>query len=406
MSALVLLADVSAVLGSTLDVDEAIDGLRTLLLNRGAEACSVDLIAQRDLRYWSMLVPGHDLSVDLRDLFDRVAATGESVVLSGEEPSTLAEKGETAATQDLFATLLRERSLVVVPVVARCTTIGTLAVLVRASVAGDVSMFEELGRRVGAAVRTCQLYREAAMSIGRRDEALASFAHDLRGPLSVVATVLRDLVATPPEEGESSSRALEAARRATERMNDLVRDLLDLAHVRSDGSSLRVESWDPRELIDETIATYEPVARKRRIALLRAIPSNLPNVHCDRDRILRVLANLVGNSLKFTRAGKHVTLSADVVSGAIAIRVADTGIGIAPAELPHVFDRFRCGQEGDGSTGLGLTIAKAFVEAHGGRIWVESALGRGTSVTFTLPRADGIPSEKPSGVHVRPRESP
>lgn len=401
MSALVLLADVSAVLGSTLDVDEAIDGLRTLLLNRGAEACSVDLVAQRDLRYWSMLAPGQDLSVHLRDLFDRVVASGESVVLSGEESGTrLLETSETAATQDPFTSLLRERSLVIVPVVARCTTIGTLTVLVRASVAGDVSMFEELGRRVGAAIRTCQLYREAAMSIGRRDEALASFAHDLRGPLSVVATVLRDLVVAPLEEGDPASPSLEAARRATDRMSDLVRDLLDLAHVRSDGSSLRVESWDPRELIDETIATYEPVARNRRIALHRAIPADLPNVHCDRDRILRVLANLVGNSLKFTRAGKHVTFSADVVPGAIAIRVTDRGVGIAPSELPHVFDRFRSGHEEDGSTGLGLTIAKAFVEAHGGRIWVESELGRGTSVTFTLPRADGIPSEKPSGVHI------
>ncbi|WP_205633580.1 sensor histidine kinase [Labilithrix luteola] len=398
MSALVLLADVSAVLGSTLDVDEAIDGLRTLLLNRGAEACSVDLIAQRDLRYWSMLAPGPDLSVPLRGLFDRVIATGESVVLSGEDSGT--GLVEMAATLDPFATLLRERNLVVVPVVARCTTIGTLAVLVRVPVAGDVSMFEELGRRVGAAIRTCQLYREAAMSIGRRDEALASFAHDLRGPLSVVATVLRDLVATPLDDGDPSSRALQAARRATERMSDLVRDLLDLAHVRSDGSSLHVESWDPRELIDETVSTYEPLARKRRIALLRAIPSDLPNVHCDRDRILRVLANLVGNSLKFTRAGKHITLSADVVSGAIALRVMDAGVGISPSELPHVFERFRSGHEEDGSTGLGLAIAKAFVEAHGGRIWIESELGKGTSVTFTLPRADGIPSEKPSGVHV------
>ncbi len=115
----------------------------------------------------------------------------------------------------------------------------------------------------------------------------------------------------------------------------------------------------------------------------------MPDVWADRDRLLRVFDNLVGNALKFTPPGGHIRVGAALNEDEVRFWVADTGVGIATEDLPHVFDRFWQARKGERrGTGLGLTIVKAIIEAHGGRIWVESALGVGTTFFFALSAAD------------------
>ena len=150
-------------------------------------------------------------------------------------------------------------------------------------------------------------------------------------------------------------------------------------------------SRGPREVqsvLDEACSSLRPLAAEKGIELVCAVGDGCPPVNADRDRLLQVLSNLVGNAIKFTAEGGRITLRTEPMSREVRFVVADTGMGIVPEHLPHLFDRFwqanRAHRQG---AGLGLAIAKGIVEAHGGRILVESTPGQGTTFFFTIPAA-------------------
>lgn len=392
-SSLALLVDASAVLGATLDADEAVDSIQSLFLERGAEACTVcvDGPEGRTAKGLGDVVS----SSDVRWLFDRVRRSGESVVVDGVDDRR--EPRRRPDGTDRIRRALVGRRLVVVPLSARGVIVGAMAVVLREAAVVEPSVVDEIGRRLGATVRSCHLYRDAVTSVDRRGDALASVAHDLRGPLSVVNLVLRDLLSLTHGR-EAARRSLELARHATDRMSGLLTDLLDLAKVEGEGPVLRLSACEPRALVADTVMLFEPLARRRSISLYDDVSPDLPMVHCDRDRVLRVLSNLVGNSIKYTPSGKHISVEASPLDDAVLFRVVDAGVGIAAADLSRIFDRFSSVNPREGGAGLGLAIAKAFVEAHGGRVWAESELGAGTTIAFTLPcdrtrTSDRAPSE-------------
>lgn len=133
-----------------------------------------------------------------------------------------------------------------------------------------------------------------------------------------------------------------------------------------------------------------PLAGERSIELTAQLelPESTP-VFCDRERLLQVFSNLIGNAVKFCNPGDRVAVRATLKDGEVWFSVADTGPGIPPEQAPHIFDRFWSGAHKRGGTGLGLFIAKGIVEAHEGRIWLESRVGAGTTFTFTLPSVQG-----------------
>ncbi len=162
-----------------------------------------------------------------------------------------------------------------------------------------------------------------------------------------------------------------------------MRGLLDAASL--DAGQLRL---DPGEheleaLVDEVVDVISPIAQGRGVAIERRVPPGVI-VHADRERLIQVLFNLVGNAVKFTAAEGAITISAERSSSGWLVAVADTGAGISEDALPHVFERYFTKGGGHG-TGLGLHIAKALVEAHGGRIWVTSEPGVGSTFFFTVP---------------------
>jgi histidine kinase len=179
----------------------------------------------------------------------------------------------------------------------------------------------------------------------------------------------------------------------TERLNRLVDDLQELSRVESRAYELDIQSVDLHSLVRTVAKRLGPQAESKRISLNVDLSPDFPRVLADQDRIIQILINLAGNALQYTPEGGRITISAKRLNGAVQISVRDTGSGIPPEHVDHIFDRFyrvdksRSRQSGGGS-GIGLTIARALVEAHGGRIWVESAgEAQGSVFHFTLTAA-------------------
>ena len=176
-------------------------------------------------------------------------------------------------------------------------------------------------------------------------------------------------------------------------MERLITNILDLTKIKAGTFTIVPSAQNGSGIIRTLIETMNPIARARSIHLVEEIEPNLPKVFCDHDRVLQVNSNLVGNSLKFTSEGGVVTVSAQKRGQEVCFSVADTGPGITPEQLPHVFDRYWQAKEAVlKGTGLGLTIAKGIVEAHKGKVWVESKVGEGSCFYFTLPIYESPPS--------------
>jgi len=169
-------------------------------------------------------------------------------------------------------------------------------------------------------------------------------------------------------------------------MDRLIQDLLDVALMESSQLTIERACMSTRELIFGAVEIQRPLASSSSLELRVDLDRDVPNVWGDRGRLLQVFQNLIGNAIKFTDAGGRIIVSAVETDHEVVFQVADTGCGIAPEDLPRVFDRFwQATRAGSHGAGLGLQITKGIVETHGGRIWVQSSEGRGTTVSFTIP---------------------
>ena len=283
-------------------------------------------------------------------------------------------------------------ALCVLPLAVHRRAAGAL-VLVRGGGAGfgpeDVRLAAELAGRASLALEGALLHERALRAVRLRDDMVSVVSHDLRSPLSTVSMAAAMLaepgaLAAPPA---ARTKFVEMIRRSAEQMSQMVEDLLDVARIESGRLALQGRLLAPATMLAEAAQSLLPQADAAGIALDVEADDGLPEAWGDPDRLQRVLANLVGNALKFTPRGGRITLRAEAEGGAeVRVSVRDTGGGIPPGDLPFVFDRFWQASRSDRrGLGLGLPIVKGIVEAHGGRVWVESAVGRGSAFFFTLP---------------------
>ncbi len=248
-----------------------------------------------------------------------------------------------------------------------------------------------------------RLASEAERATRSREETLGIVSHDLRSPLSAILTAAELLLSTAASEDAEARRRkhAEVIRRSAQRMNRLVDDLLDLASIDTGRLSLTPVAVTAGELVSETRDSFETQARGKGVALRADVASGLPLLRCDRERVCQALSNLISNALRFTPNGGTITLSAGSGRGGEAIRftVSDTGTGIPPETLPHIFDRhWHAKQKNRSGHGLGLSIAKGIVESHGGEISVESTPGVGSTFSVSIPLEPGKPASVASFV--------
>ena len=215
----------------------------------------------------------------------------------------------------------------------------------------------------------------------QRRHLMADIAHELRTPLAVLQGRLEGMLDGVYRRDEAE---INAVLQETRMLTRLVDDLRTLAHTESGTLTLQKESTDLGVLVNDAVASFSADAAERNITLNVDAASELPLIDVDPVRIREVLTNLISNALRHTPAGGRVAVAASSKSDSIAVSVSDTGSGIAAADLPKIFDRFYKGRSSRGS-GLGLTIARNLVVAHGGTIHADSKEGNGTTVMFTLP---------------------
>jgi signal transduction histidine kinase len=234
------------------------------------------------------------------------------------------------------------------------------------------------------AIDNALLYDEARRASEAREDVLAIVSHDLRSPLAALLMRARALA----EEDGPKADSVRTIVRTAERMGRLIDDMLDLAKLQAGQLQLERKPVELAGLVREVLETFGPLAEKKHARLEGQVAPEL-RARGHRNRLLEVLSNLVDNAIKFTRDGGSVTIGVERSGRELVVSVADTGPGIPREQLPHVFERFWKARKKQGvGLGLGLSIAKLLVEAHGGRIWVESELGKGATFRFTLPQAD------------------
>ncbi|HET7088591.1 MAG TPA: ATP-binding protein [Anaerolineae bacterium] len=259
----------------------------------------------------------------------------------------------------------------------------------RVRVSGDPAK-NELDELAQLALHFNQMADKLERTESMRRQLIGDVAHELRTPLTAIKGSMEGLIdGVLPAEVETFQQVY----READRLQHLVADLQELSRVEAGAYSLNRRPVQVHQLVDTLAARLGRQFTEKQVALETDLPAGLPAVMVDEDRIGQVLLNLAGNALQYTPAEGKVRVAARRHGGEIYIFVSDTGIGIPPEHLPHVFTRFyrvdKSRSRAGGGSGIGLTIAKHLVEAHGGRMWAASpGPGEGSTFTFTLPIAN------------------
>ena len=237
-----------------------------------------------------------------------------------------------------------------------------------------------------SAARQAALERQQEL-VRIRDEILGVVSHDLRSPLTTIALSAQLLPGGSPDEQNEHVQTIVAA---TRRMERLIHDLLDVTRAEQGKLSIRRDPVDPTAVARAVVASQEPIAASKQIGFEASVAGGLQQVCGDGDRLAQALTNLIGNAFKFTPAGGVVRLSVAQRDGKVRFEVSDTGPGIAPSDLPHLFEPFwQAKKTAHLGAGLGLKITRAIVEAHDGSIEVTNLAGGGACFRFELPAMEG-----------------
>jgi signal transduction histidine kinase len=280
--------------------------------------------------------------------------------------------------------------MMIAPLLAHDKPLGVIVLVATAASRpfdhADLNLAQQLAERMALCIENARLYGKAQRAVGVRDEVLAIVAHDLRGPLGTILGQMGLLKLGAPAPERRFQKAAQMVERAVGHMNRLINDLLDVSRIDAGVLSVEQRRISSAQLVADVTDTQKPAVTAAGLELEVELSRNLPEVWADRDRLLQVFENLIGNAVKFTPPGGRIKVGAKPREQEVLFWVGDTGSGIAAADVPHVFDRFWQARRLDHrGAGLGLQIVKGIVEAHGGRVWVDSTPSIGSTFFLTIP---------------------
>jgi signal transduction histidine kinase len=399
------LADVSRALGSTLELDAVLQTIVTRASQlAGTDACSVfeydeateafHLRATNNLDEEVLSLARQTPIRKGEGVQGRMALTRQSV----QVPDIAAEDAYHGPLRDI---LLRTgtRAVLAVPMLRESELIGGLTVNKRTPGEFSPEVIELLttfATQSALAIQNARLFREIGQksreleaASRHKSEFLANMSHELRTPLNAVigfSEVLSERMFG--ELNEKQDEYLKDIHASGQHLLSLINDILDLSKIEAGRMELEVTEFDLPMAIDNALTLVRERAARRGIALHTTLDERLGRVQADERKVRQVLLNLLSNAIKFTPEGGRIDLGAKPLNGSIEVSVSDTGIGIAPEDQEAVFEEFRQVGTADKKvegTGLGLALSRKFIELHGGKIWVKSEAGAGSTFTFTVP---------------------
>ncbi len=399
------LSHLSKTLSETMNYQERLQLAADTVASKIADLCVVAILEENQLKF-KAIGTQHRSSRELLQTFashivsakdgrytaDYALKTGEPLLVE-DVKSDLLNQLDVDEDQKKRVELIGITSFVTLPLKGRDSILGTVTFSMtdsgRKLSRDDIPFLELIANRCALGAENAKLYLEAQEAIQTREDVMAIISHDLRNPLSAIALNAQMLLlikTTDPLVSERLKQSSDSIAHSAKVMERLIANILDLTKIKAGSFANNPSAQDGAGIIRTLIESMNPIARARSIHLVEDLEPNLPKVLCDHDRVMQVLSNLVGNSLKFTPEGGIITIGAQKKGQEVCFSVADTGKGISPEELPHVFERYWQAKEAvQKGTGLGLSIAKSIVAVHKGKIWVESKVGEGSCFYFTLP---------------------
>ena len=388
-------------LSRSLNREAVLDAIGDLALPMLGDACVIDVVDDTTIRRVARAVDEerYRLMSRLAAEFPRtwdspspvvdVLRRGRPELVEGIDDDWLSRTEEYAEAIPLWQKV-GVRSLYIVPLVVGDRTIASLTLIDVTSGHRFTPEMRTLAQRfalaAALALENARLYAAARRATSARDEVLAVVSHDLRNPISAIAMCARILREAPPSDLAERDRMLTAITEATVWMQGMIRDLLDVSAIEAGRLSVDRQPAGLGSIISTAVDMVRGEVEQRSIRLSVDIPAALRTVNVDASRIVQVMTNLLGNAIKFTDAGGTVVVRAVNEPASVVVSVEDSGIGIEPEALTRIFDRFwQARATPRRGSGLGLAIARGILEAHGGRIWVESEVGRGSVFSFSLP---------------------
>ncbi len=335
----------------------------------------------------------------IRDRPIRVGETAVGKAAADRAPVQIADALEDSSLVLDVVARAGYRALLIVPMLRPDQIIGAL--VVRRTAPGEfpkstVELLQTFADQSVLAIQHARLFhaldqksRELEIASKHKSQFLANMSHELRTPLNAVLgyteLMLDNLYGVMPDKMRGVMQRIESNGR---HLLDLINDVLDLSKIEAGQLVLALDDYSLKSVVETVCTAVEPLAREKKLAFKVDVAPNLPLGHGDERRLVQVLLNLVGNAIKFTDSGE-VAIKASNLNGSFEVAVRDTGPGISMADQAKLFQLF---QQADnsitrkkGGTGLGLAISKRIVEMHGGRIWMESSPGHGSTFAFRLP---------------------
>ncbi len=397
------LARAAELMSAPMAVEERLESIAALLTQTLCDLCVIDVIDRRGEVTRSVVLhrdpARQDLAGELTswvpspEIWRKVAGSVEArepLLIPDVTPERLRAAFDDSRYLDV-ARALEPTSVLILPLAARDRVLGAVALVATDSTRrfgpAELELARDLVERAALSIDNARLYEEAREATREREDVLAAVSHDLRSPLNTIGMAAALLV----EEDIPEAKRAKLAQVIQNSLNQglrLIQDLLDASRMRKGAFAIEATDQKPDALIEDAVAMAAGAADRKGVTLHASPDQDMPPVSGERERLLQVLDNILGNAIRHTPSGGTVTVSASVRDDRVRFEVADTGHGIDSADLPHVFERFwRAHGTGRAGAGLGLTISKGVVEAHGGTIGVDSSPGSGACFWFEIPAA-------------------